>query len=296
MPLRCARMPGNDARQEALSAARAATIERVATTGSTNDDLLARIRAAAAAGATCFAPLLLVAERQTAGRGRHGRRWHATAGRSLTFSLAWQPDRSDLAGLSLAVGCAVADAIDVGAPPFRIGLKWPNDLWLVDPATPSADDVAPRRDPFAARPEGRKLAGILVETAPLGGGRVVVIGVGINVRAQEVADAASGVASVDEIDPDATPAATLARVAPALFAALRSFDSGGFAAFADRFAARDVLRGRRVAGAGAQGDIEGVAAGIASDGSLRIDTATGPIAVASGEWRLTRIETASSPC
>ena len=270
--------------------------ERVAETGSTNDDLLARIRLAAASGATVFAPCLLVADRQRAGRGRHGRRWHATPDASLTFSIAWTSPRSDLSGLSLAVGCALAEAIDPRGRPLRIGLKWPNDLWLVDAASASADDVGPPRDPLARRPEGRKLAGILVETAPLGLGRVAVIGVGINVRAQEVADAASGIGAVAEIDPDATPATTLALVAPALFAALRSFDGAGFAAFADRFARRDVLRGRRVAGAGAQGDIEGVAAGIASDGSLRIDTATGPIAVASGEWRLTRIETAGSPC
>jgi len=270
--------------------------ERVAETGSTNDDLLARIRLAAASGATVFAPCLLVADRQRAGRGRHGRRWHATPDASLTFSIAWTSPRSDLSGLSLAVGCALAEAIDPRGRPQRIGLKWPNDLWLVDSASASADDVGPPRDLLARRSEGRKLAGILVETAPLGLGRVAVIGVGINVRAQEVADAASGIGAVAEIDPDATPATTLALVAPALFAALRSFDSAGFAAFADRFARRDVLRGRRVAGAGAQGDIEGVAAGIASDGSLRIDTATGPIAVASGEWRLTRIETAGSPC
>ena len=270
--------------------------ERVAETGSTNDDLLARIRLAAASGATVFAPCLLVADRQRAGRGRHGRRWHATPDASLTFSIAWTSPRSDLSGLSLAVGCALAEAIDPRGRPQRIGLKWPNDLWLVDAASASADDVGPPRNLLARRPEGRKLAGILVETAPLGLGRVAVIGVGINVRAQEVADAASGIGAVAEIDPDATPATTLALVAPALFAALRAFDSAGFPAFADRFARRDVLRGRRVAGAGAQGDIEGVAAGIASDGSLRIDTATGPIAVASGEWRLTRIETASSPC
>jgi len=270
--------------------------ERVAETGSTNDDLLARIRAAAASGATAFAPCLLVADRQRDGRGRHGRRWQSTPDASLTFSIAWTSARSDLSGLSLAVGCALAEAIDVGAPALRIGLKWPNDLWLVDAASRSADDIAPPGEPFAAGPEGRKLAGILVETAPLGRGRVVVIGVGINVRAQEVADAASGVASVDEIDADATPAATLARVAPALFAALRSFDAAGFAAFAGRFAARDVLRGRRIAGSGAHGEVEGIAAGIGADGSLRIDTATGPIAVASGEWRLTRIEAAGSPC
>jgi len=270
--------------------------ERVAETGSTNDDLLARVRAAAALGATAFAPCLLVADRQRAGRGRHGRHWHATPAASLTFSIAWTSPRSDLSGLSLAVGCALADAIDVPGRPLRIGLKWPNDLWLVDAPSAGVDDLGSPRDPFAARPEGRKLAGILVETAPLGRGRVAVIGVGINVRAQEVADATSGVGSVAEIDPDATPTTTLARAAPALFAALRSFDTAGFSAFVDRFAARDVLRGRRVCGSGAHGEVDGIAAGIAVDGSLCIDTATGAIAVASGEWRLTRIEAAGSPC
>jgi len=270
--------------------------ERVAETGSTNDDLLARVRAAAAAGATRFVPCLLIADQQHAGRGRHGRRWYATPDASLTFSIAWTSPRSDLSGLSLAVGCALADAIDVQSRPLRIGLKWPNDLWLVDAAGTGADDIASPRNPLAPRPEGRKLAGILVETAPLGRSRVAVIGIGINIRAQEVADAASGVASVAELDANATPATTLARVTPALFAALRSFDTAGFAAFADRFAARDVLRGRRIAGTGVHGDVEGIAAGIASDGSLRIDTAAGPIAVASGEWRLTRVETTGSPC
>jgi len=270
--------------------------ERVAETGSTNDDLLARVRAAAALGATAFAPCLLVADRQRAGRGRHGRHWHATPAASLTFSIAWTSPRSDLSGLSLAVGCALADAIDVPGRPWRIGLKWPNDLWLVDAPSAGVDNLGSPRDPFAARPEGRKLAGILVETAPLGRGRVAVIGVGINIRAQDVADAASGVACVAEIDAEATPETTLARVAPALFAALRSFDTAGFSAFVDRFAARDVLRGRRVCGSGAHGEVEGIAAGIAVDGSLCIDTATGAIAVASGEWRLTRIETTRSPC
>ena len=267
--------------------------ERVAETGSTNDDLLARVRAAAASGATTFAPCLLVADRQSAGRGRHGRRWHATADASLTFSIAWASARSDLSGLSLAVGCALAEAIDV-APPSRVGLKWPNDLWLVD-ARGARDDSAGRRD-AAAIVEGRKLAGILVETAPIGVGRVAVIGVGINVRAMHVAEAASGVAGLDEIDPLATPTTTLARVAPPLFAALRTFDAAGFAAFVDRFAARDVLRGRRIAGAGPDGAVEGIAAGVSDDGSLRIDTAAGPIAVQSGEWRLARIEPAGSPC
>ncbi len=258
--------------------------ERVAETGSTNDDLLERIHAAASVGAASFAPCLLVADRQRAGRGRHGRRWHAEAGSSLTFSIAWPCRRGDLSGLSLAVGCALAEALDAPGRTPRIGLKWPNDLWLVD-------------DPSrAASPAGRKLAGILVETAPLGRHRIAVVGVGINVRAMAVADAGSGVASLEEIDAQATPATTLARVAPAVFAALRAFDASGFAPFAGRFAARDVLRGRRVAGTGPGGDIEGIAAGVGDDGTLHVRTAVATVAVASGEWRLVRIEPAGSPC
>ena len=87
-------------------------IEHVVETGSTNSDLLARVHAAAGAGAATFAPCLLVAERQSAGRGRHGRAWHATPGASLTFSLAWPLVRADLSGLSHAVGVALADALE----------------------------------------------------------------------------------------------------------------------------------------------------------------------------------------
>ena len=259
-------------------------IERVADTGSTNDDLLARVHAASAAGAATFAPCLLVADRQRAGRGRHGRHWHAEPAASLTFSIAWPCARGDLSGLSLAIGTALADALDPPDGPTRIGLKWPNDLWFVD-------EVLDR-----AGANGRKLAGVLVETVPLGAGRVAIVGVGVNVRAQSVPDAASGFASLDEIDADATPASALGRVAPALFAALRRFDRDGFAAFAARYAGRDVLRGRSVAGTGADGAIEGVAAGVDGDGALLVATASATVAVQSGEWRLARAEPAGSPC
>ncbi|HEY4957130.1 MAG TPA: biotin--[acetyl-CoA-carboxylase] ligase, partial [Caldimonas sp.] len=174
-------------------------VERVAATGSTNSDLLARVHAAAARGATAFAPILLVAGQQTAGRGRHGRRWHGAELASLTFSLAWPFARTDLSGLSLAIGVALAEALEPTKGGERIGLKWPNDLWLLD-----ADRDA------SARP-GRKLAGVLVETAPLAQLRVAVIGVGLNVAAQSVADAASGFASLAEIDAAATPATALQR-------------------------------------------------------------------------------------
>ena len=115
-------------------------------------------------------PCLLVAEEQTRGRGRLGRGWIASAGASLTFSLALPLAPEEWSGLSLAVGLALAEALDPmvqpGAPP-RIGLKWPNDLWLVD---------GPGR--------GRKLGGILIETVSVGHRRMCVLGVGLNVLPQ----------------------------------------------------------------------------------------------------------------
>lgn len=283
MPLRHARMPGHDARAEEVNASDP-VIEHVAETGSTNSDLLARVRAAQAAGATRFAPCVLVAGHQTAGRGRHGRHWHAAPDASLTFSIAWPLARADLSGLSLAVGAALADALDPGAAVPRIGLKWPNDLWRV------TDWSA------AARQAGRKLGGILVETAPFGASRIAVVGIGLNVRAQRVDDASAGVASLDEIDAAATPASTLERVTPALVAALRRFDAEGFAPFADRFAARDLLKGLTMSGSGAEGDVSGEAAGIAANGALLLRTAGGLRAVESGEWRVRIAERAGSTC
>ena len=135
VPLRHARNAGERCSRRRRSAERRAArgdgSSDVAATGSTNDDLLARVRAAAAAGATASRRCLLVAERQTAGRGRHGRRWHATAGASLTFSLAW-PLGARRSGRPVARGRRARSPTrsTAGATPPRIGLKWPNDLWL----------------------------------------------------------------------------------------------------------------------------------------------------------------------
>ena len=268
MPLRKPAMPRHDARAEAVNVGRRPAVEtlRVAETGSTNADLLAWVRKAAPDSA--LEPRLLVADRQTAGRGRRGRSWHSTPGASLTFSLLWPMAGIDLSGLSLAVGVALAEAIDPRpSAALRVGLKWPNDLWLV-----GADEP------------GRKLGGVLIETAPLGSGRVAVIGVGINVLAQRVADASTGVACVREIDADVTPEQLLDRLAPALADALRTFEQGGFAAFAARFSARDLLCGRAVVcGNEDSVRIEGVAVGVSSSGELLVRTPGGIERVVSGE-------------
>jgi BirA family biotin operon repressor/biotin-[acetyl-CoA-carboxylase] ligase len=202
-------------------------------------------------------PCLLVAENQTRGRGRLGRDWVSRAGASLTFSLSLPLAPADWSGLSLAVGLALADALDpdTGAPP-RIGLKWPNDLWIVE---------GPGR--------GRKLGGILIETLSVGPTRMCVVGVGLNVLPQAWEGLAHGYACLHELDPALDAPAALARVAEPLVRALLAFQSQGFAPLAAAYARRDLLLGQPVAttlpGAGG-GPIEGVAEGVDEHGALRV--------------------------
>lgn len=258
------------------------SVEVLARVESTNTLLLDRLRGGhAEAGEPArsqgrrqadLQPSLVVAEQQTHGRGRQGRDWRAAPGASLTFSLALPlapRAAAGWSGLSLAVGCAIADALEpapAGAP--RLLLKWPNDLWLRDDQAPGG---------------GRKLGGILIETLTLGPHRVAVIGVGLNVHAQPAEGLAHGLASVDELDPAAEAPAVLHRVARPLAQALRCFEAEGLAPFAARFERRDLLAGRALRAVGATA-LEGVGAGIDDAGALRIRQADGRIAtVGSGE-------------
>jgi BirA family biotin operon repressor/biotin-[acetyl-CoA-carboxylase] ligase len=134
------------------------TVWRVAETGSTNSDLVAAAREGAASKS------VLVADFQTAGRGRLGRRWDAPAGSSLLVSVLVRPPTETLErlhGASQAVALAARAACrDVAG--FEPDLKWPNDLLVGD----------------------RKLAGILAEAVTPPGGRIVdavVVGMGLNV-------------------------------------------------------------------------------------------------------------------
>jgi BirA family transcriptional regulator, biotin operon repressor / biotin---[acetyl-CoA-carboxylase] ligase len=232
---------------------------------STNTQLLDACRGV---GGKPFAPRLLVAEQQLQGRGRQGRSWVAQRGASLTFSLALPLHRADVSGLSLAVGVALADALDAAAPgePRRPGaprlmLKWPNDLWL--------HDAAQATDPASS--PGRKLGGVLIESLSRGAQRVFVIGIGLNVLPLAVNDASSGVATLREIDAGASAPKALHRVALPLVRALRQFEAEGFAAFEARYRTRDLLFGRGVIA----GTLSGTARGVASDGALLLRSDAG---------------------
>ncbi len=205
-------------------------------------------------------PCLLVAEQQTRGRGRLGRDWQSGVGRSLTFSLSMPLAPQDWSGLSLAVGLAVAEALDPPCEgPPRIALKWPNDLWLLD---------GPGR--------GRKLGGILIETVAVGNRRMCVVGVGLNVLPQagdEPTNLSSGFACLQELQPEASAPAALAAIAVPLVQAMRRFETAGFAALAARYALRDLLLSQPVTTTAPEVP-EGVAEGVDERGALRVRSGT----------------------
>lgn len=237
-------------------------VELVEEIDSTNTELMRRARAGRAGEA-----VLLVALRQSAGRGRMGRPWQSQAGESdaaptLTFSLGLPLAPRDWSGLSLAVGVAVAEALDPQGS-AGLALKWPNDLWRED----------------------RKLAGILIETATLPGDassttRYAVIGVGINIGPRDAQGMNTPPACVREWQPEATAPAALAQIAAPMLRTVLEFSDTGFAPLAPRFAKRDALRGRDVQlSDGTTGHCEGVG----WSGELLVHTATGLQSITSSE-------------
>lgn len=223
---------------------------------STNTELMRRARA----GRT--EPTLLVAEQQTAGRGRMGRAWQSSPGDSLTFSFGMNLTPASWEGLSLAVGTSIAQSLSPGGAD-QIQLKWPNDLWW----------------------QGRKLAGILIETAAAPQAksqeRFVVIGIGINIRARPAdPHMSTEPAWLQEISPASSPQAALGRLFAPVLGDVLEFERAGFAAFSSRFAARDGLKGRQVR---LSDGSQGLAQGVDGSGALLVHTSQGLQRVASQE-------------
>ena len=246
------------------------TVEILPEVGSSNTELMRRFRGSPGVSPRPE-PTLLVAEQQSAGRGRLGRNWQSQRGDSLTFSLGLPLQPVDWSGLSLVVGISLAESLDpTNSSQARIGLKWPNDLWLTNAHGES------------------KLAGILVETASWEGLRYVVIGVGINICSVALAASATAAseptpmppAGLQELAPGIDAAQTLLRVLPPLVQAVQAFERFGFAPFQARFAQRDVLAGRAVR---LSDGTEGEAHGVSENGALLVHTSVGMKEITSSE-------------
>ena len=203
---------------------------------------------------------VVLAERQTAGRGRRGRTWEGSAGtgtastgRNLTFSLLLPPqnDLGRLSLLPLAAGVALAEVTrhlaGVG------GLKWPNDL---------------------QDPSGRKLAGLLLE-ADLRGEEVAraVLGVGLNVGSAPQVTPPAGAACLH----DFAPGLRRDEVLRALLAALDRWLAAPAAQILDAWRGSSVTLGRSVQVQTGAGLLSGIAEDIGLDGALLLRTASGEV-------------------
>lgn len=213
--------------------------------GSTND----RARALAESGAEPFT--VVIAEAQTSGRGREGRRWESPAGAGLWMSLVAPPRKVPArAVVPVRVGIAACRAIERAAPGVRAGLKWPNDVQLA----------------------GRKVAGVLCESTP----GAVVVGIGINVRSGALSPALGD--SAVALDQAHGARSDRAALAGALIEELRELLGSEVlnldGELGREIEARDVLRGRPILTASGE---NGTARGIGREGTLRVESEDGTV-------------------
>ncbi len=236
------------------------TCERLEETTSTNDEVTDRARGGVPGG------LVVVADRQTAGRGRHGRAWQDRPGGNLnvSFLVGVPPQGQTL--VPLAAGLAVSDALRRHG--VRAGLKWPNDVLV------TADGTE------------RKCAGILVERHDDAGvGAFLVVGVGIDLdwRGVDRAGEAAGWTSVAEVTGrDVDRWAVLADLMRALAAWLRDVPGDPTRLLA-AYRTRCGTLGRDVRVATPGGEVAGRASGLDPSGALVVDTASGPVVVTAGD-------------
>lgn len=218
---------------------------------STNDFLKEKLATdVLAQGAVCMA------EAQTAGRGRQGRKWVSPFGCSLYFSMYWQfaGGFQAISGLSLAVGLAVVRTLNaLGAS--HIGLKWPNDVYC----------------------DGKKLAGILIDVeGNMHDQCQAIIGLGVNIALpdsledidQPFTDLKTILANGEQ--PEAEKNLLAINIITSMNAIMTQFEQQGLAPFVDEWNALDVFQNKPVRLVHGEHEIAGVARGIDPSGALRL--------------------------
>lgn len=203
----------------------------------------------------------VIAECQEAGRGRRGGRWHSTFGKQLTMSLCYIfDDFNKLEGLSVGIGVAVAQAVE------RFGfedilLKWPNDIYK----------------------DLKKFGGILIETVPHKNKIKAIIGVGLNVYADEFSNIDKDYTSIFETQPEGFKRNDLAvQLINNIKKVCHEFNDNNKKMIIESFKARDELLGRNIRVENEQGIFEGRAAGVDPHGSLLLTSEDNVISIRSG--------------
>jgi BirA family biotin operon repressor/biotin-[acetyl-CoA-carboxylase] ligase len=197
---------------------------------------------------------LVTADEQTAGRGRQGRTWSASARSSLLLSLIVRGLEERHALLPLAAAVAVCEAL----PDLDCRIKWPNDVWV----------------------ERRKLSGILLEGRPQEGWAVIGIGLNVNVRLEDLPEELRATATSVAIA--AGKERELEDVLRALVRALDRWIAAPQDEVLSAWRKRDALLGEKVSWDGG----EGRAAGIDNSGALLVETADGVLELNAGEIHL----------
>lgn len=233
-------------------------------TDSTNTQLMNKLRD----GVMLLPGQVLVAEAQTAGRGRRGNQWLSPFGTNLYFSFYWSLQRGIQAamGLSLVIGVAVADLLQQLLN-IELQLKWPNDLYI----------------------DGQKVGGILVELAGQSHASCdVVIGLGLNIFLAESQRAQIN-QRVTALSEHTKQLIDRNRLIPLLqqhlIDEMHAFEQQGFSAYAERFNRRDCYQGQWVQISGAQA-ISGICRGVDLQGALLVETTDGLQSVFGGEVSL----------
>jgi BirA family biotin operon repressor/biotin-[acetyl-CoA-carboxylase] ligase len=211
----------------------------------------------------------VIAEAQTAGRGRSGRTFFSPPRTNLYVSFVLRPPGGGetLGTLPLAAGVALAETVaeELGDA-ARVELKWPNDV-LVD---------------------GKKVSGILLERGSASPDAPVILGIGVNLNVDPAAFPDEFRARASSLRARAGRPIDRARFAAALFerleAVLDAHAAGGFAALRPRFDALFRMLGQRVRVADAAERVrEGVVLGVGADGSLRLGTYDGEERLLAGD-------------
>ena len=234
-------------------------LEGGATTGSTNDDA----RALAARGSP--EGTVVLASRQTAGRGRLGRSWDSPDG-GLYFSAILRPQVSPAVVSSLALALALGVARGLEALGFEPRLKWPNDVLLAD----------------------GKVAGILLEmTAEADRVDRVIAGVGLNVQRPRTG-AFEGATYLADHVAGVRLAPTAAAVLDGIAEAYGVWRERGFTGLHDEYSLRSALEGSQVSVRDLRGTVRtrGTVVGVDSEGRLLVQTGDEVTAVSSGEVTL----------
>lgn len=228
------------------------TVRHYASVGSTMD-----VARESIAEAKLALPCVVVADQQTAGRGRQGRGWLSEKGAlAFTAVLAAPPSSAALSGLSLACGVIVAEALNTFGIELR--LKWPNDLFTS---------------------QGQKLGGILIEV--LSKPRpAVLVGIGMNVVAAP--DVPGSAALNPSYGVSVTAAQCLTEILPKLRTGYEEFLTVGFAGFRERWMARAMFINSSLHVEVGEGVIDGICRGVTTDGALLLETAQGSREVRSG--------------